>query len=269
MKNFRKQLRFWLCTMEGRCYLVLLGCFYVSFLFCAKVGAQSVITADGLASFGTNAPVSGGGGGTSFALVASTGKDNSGNGAGDVTTAAINTSGASLIVVAVGQFANNTTDPVVTDNQGNTYTALTHYWPTGVDRNGIQIFYVLNPTTGASHTFSVATSANYGAVTVLAFSGGTPAFENQNGNNANWVGTTIQPGSITPAGDNELFVTAATVGASSTISAIDSSFTLQATGKSDGTLIKIAYKIQTSGSPENPQFTSSSDNGAAAMAAFK
>ena len=55
---------------------------------------------------------------------------------------------------------------------GNAWTAITG---TSVSYGGttIQLYYCLNPTVGASHTFRVASSNNYCSIGMMAFSGAT------------------------------------------------------------------------------------------------
>ena len=69
------------------------------------------------------------------------------------TTAPINTVGAGLIVVAVAYETNNFIG--LTDSLANTWTPLT------IQNDGTffcRLYYCLNPTTGAAHTFSGANS---------------------------------------------------------------------------------------------------------------
>jgi hypothetical protein len=111
------------------------------------------------------------------------------------TTAAINTTGASLIVVAVGFDTADTAS--LTDSQSNTWTALT------AQANGgkVQLLYVANPTTSASHTFTSGAQSFGKAIIVAAFSGTTASpFDAQNGAASN------NPGTVTNTGAGQLLV---------------------------------------------------------------
>jgi hypothetical protein len=129
-----------------------------------------------------------------FAKIASTGASNDLDG---VTTSAINTTGADLIVIVVASY-NGTVSP--TDSQTNTWTA----GPLG--SNGlyqIDTYYCVSPTTNASHTFSFSESTTYPGIAVYAASGVDTgdAFEASNWSN---TGAT---GSITPVNDGALIIT--------------------------------------------------------------
>lgn len=180
-----------------------------------------------------------------------------------VTTGAIDTSGANLIVAAINYFA----DPGVTDSEGNTYTALTG----SAHSQGFtaRLYYVLSPTTSATHTFT--TSGDFSPIAVMAFSG-VDSFDQQSGAATN-NSTTFQPGSLTPPADNCLLVAAAggqgDIGAAS----VNESFTIEEQVAFSGGVtygITLAYKIQTSAGAQNPTFTvGSSTNASAVMATFE
>ncbi|HEX4262744.1 MAG TPA: hypothetical protein VH597_00280 [Verrucomicrobiae bacterium] len=225
--------------------------------------SQTILEAPGIAAFEKKVASGGGGGGGGYTLLTHT--STTGTGSGNQTTAGINTTGAKLIVVAFARFRRTSgTASTVTDNQGNTYTVGTMY-TNAFARNFVQIFYCLNPITSASHIFTGADGSDYVALSVACFSGGTPAFDFENGNNSNWSGTHIQPGSVTPSGNNQLFIAAATSGVSVSITGVDSSFTIIETGTSDGTLLKLAYKNQTTGAAENPTWTSAAGTDGSAV----
>jgi hypothetical protein len=210
----------------------------------------------------------GGGGGGTYALVTHA----TGNGAsGSITTANANTTGAKLIVVSVSWFSGTC---AVSDNKGNTYTALTAHG----DNSGIysnRLFYCVNPTVGSGHT--VTATGNFVVVNMEAFSltgGGSPTFDTQSGYNHNSVNTTtFHPGSVTPAGNNELFVTSASWNISGITSTIDSSFTITDQSQQGGNALSggLAYKIQTTSGSENPTWTFSGtvNTGSASIAVFK
>lgn len=202
-------------------------------------------------------------------LIANTGKAGSDTG---VTSDAINTTGANLIVVSVAWFAGG--DSIVfSDSKGNTWTPLTAITG-GATVVGV-LYYCFNPTVGSGHTFSVAQGnielGIYPSLCVTAWSGiASSPFDTENGiGDSSW--TTINTGSIAPS-PGTLVIAGLAFGSNSggTIS-IDSGFTITdtiPTGTPFG--CSMAYKIQSGVSLLNPQWTSSaaSNQGAAVIAAF-
>lgn len=183
-----------------------------------------------------------------FSLVTSSSAGSSNN--NDVTTSAVNTTGSTLIVISIA--VGNVTPTTPSDNQGNTYTQAV---ATGVSVRNTAIFYCKNPTTNSSHTFTYSQSSSFPSIYVMAFSGDVNTVGSTNNNSG--VASTIQPGSVTPSGDNELFVSSVATNGATTYS-INSSFTIQEKIESSGANYKngaISYKIQTTGSSENPTWT--------------
>lgn len=188
------------------------------------------------------------------------------------TTAAINTTGANLIVLAVGSNANAVT---ISDSNSNTYTALTPQSDTASGTTVTSLlYYCSSPVVGAGHTFTIAGTLTSGTLAVAAFSGAASSspFDVQNG--AAGVTTnlgSIQTGSILPSQANELVVSgiAAGVGAATTFS-VDSGLTItdQISTGSD-TPVALAYIIQTAASSINPTWSSSPSRLAAVIASFK
>ena len=100
-----------------------------------------------------------------------------------VTTTAISTTGATLIVVCLTSYEIQT-EPTVSDSQTNTWTALTQSVRTGQFRT--KLHYVLNPSTSGSHTFTASSGvATYPVLGVMAFSGTltSGAFDKEAGGN--------------------------------------------------------------------------------------
>lgn len=184
-------------------------------------------------------------------------------------TPAIDTRGASLLVIAVHYYGVQTFG--VSDNQGNAYQALTTY---GVDGAAgfCQLFYCFNPTTSAAHTFS-CTFQQYQGLSVAAFSGtlaGAGVLDKSNG--ATTTGsTTIQAGSITPSQAGELIVAAYSDGDSQCASpAIDSGLTILETVH-DGSVMNgaLACLLSAGSGAINPAWTVSPDTDiSAAIASF-
>ena len=195
-----------------------------------------------------------------FTLVASTVAAPGINGG---TTVAINTTGASLIVVSVSWFGNPVT---FTDSAANTWTALTTQAGGGPQSN--RLYYKISPTTSATHTFTVTGTGIYCVIGVVAFSGTPVTFLSQNGAPNLGVVTSFQPGAVSPANvSGALFVTGLNCGTGTAIS-VDSGFTASAVSagaNNDGG--GIAYLIGTTGSAVNPTWSWTTANGGAATSA--
>lgn len=187
----------------------------------------------------------------------------------------INTAGATLIVVHVGESAFTLGTIVVSDNQGNTYTGLTA--KTAVNSISVRsrIFYVQNPTTNAAHTFTVTVGGspfvlNWSAE-VQAFSGTltAAAFDVENGASAT-TGATLQTGSVTPNQANSLVVSGFGSDTGTSDATVDSSMTI--TDKlTSGPKSALAYIVQTLASAINPTWSTNAGSGdnAAVIAVFK
>lgn len=174
------------------------------------------------------------------------------------TTGSMNTTGANFIVVGVAYYDNF--PQTVTDNQSNTYTALTAY---GAAANAFsQLFYTCNPVTSASHTFTTTgSSASFQAIYAAAFKNvQCPGpFDVGNGAGPIGSGTTFQPGSITPSLNGELIVTPLSNFETSGTDSINSSFTLlsqQLDVSSTNIGLDFAYLIQSTAAAINPTWTS-------------
>ncbi len=196
-----------------------------------------------------------------------------------VTTPAIDTTGADLIVIAVSGFANGSgfcaPGAGLSDSNSNTYTALTRQ-DSGLHLGSAeyaQLFYKQAPTVGAGMTFTCASSVAP-SIAVVAFAGSiaTP-FDQQNGSTFGTPTTTLNTGSVTPGNTNQLLIAAVTTGSAATYS-VDSGFTISdqiafLSGNNEG--LAMAYLIETSIVAQNPTFTftASSDASASVIATFK
>lgn len=182
-------------------------------------------------------------------------------GGGGVTTSAIDTAGANLIVIATG------ISGAISDSKGNTYTQITAGDP------GCRLWYCANPTVGSGHTFTIDGTSNFSPIAVQAFAGAHASpLDNNTVNSA--VGTTVQPGSITPSVNNCLLVAAmSNPSAALTTTSIDSGFTQTCDRGFVGSNsygIAMGYLSQTTAGAVNPTFTvNASSTNVAAMAAFK
>lgn len=147
--------------------------------------------------------VSGGGGPWSVVAQAKAGSSNTVS----VTTSAVDTSTADLIIINVGWYSGISAVLIVTDSKGNLYTPLTAH--TNASSVVDQLFYCPQPITGSGHTFTATGGdAIYPGINVLAVSGSAVApFGAESAGGTATAASTIQPGSLTPAADNALMVT--------------------------------------------------------------
>lgn len=208
----------------------------IALLLCAPGLAQSLTmtgpgaaasASAGIARIGTNNCIGNVAGGTSSG-----------------TTSAVTTTGAKLIVLVV---AGSPGSMSVSDSKSNTYTQLTPQDELSA-LDGIQ-FYVLNPTVGSGHTFTI--NGVFSSMCELAFSGVT-AFDKEGGAPAVGSVATLQPGSLTPAVANSLFITACSLNTSSTVTAGDLGAGFTQAGFLDFTSgqyygVCVAYAIQVGG----------------------
>ena len=179
-----------------------------------------------------------------IALVANTG---AGSGDGNsVTTSGIDTTGATLIVLAVNAFADPAGSGTLSDSKGNTWTGLTTY--NSFSALFIRLYYCASPTVGSGHTFTWASTGQNPGICVQAYSGAATSspLDQQSGASGD-----NQPGSVTPSENNEVLVTALTIFGS--VSSVDSGFTISDSfvGTAFATDMGIAYKIQTTAGAEN------------------
>ena len=118
----------------------------------------------------------------------------------DVTTAAIDTTGASLLVVSISSNLGATA-PTLSDNKGNSWTTLTAYSFGASVR--VAIAYSSGGTVGSGHTFSLSGGSSFPALSVASYSGTDTSdpYDKVIGDND------LTPGSTTPTNDNALCVT--------------------------------------------------------------
>jgi hypothetical protein len=183
-----------------------------------------------------------------FALVAHVATAST-NGGASVTTVAIDTSGANLIVLHLSYY---TTATAITDNKGNSWTLIQTVTP-GSAQSGNQ-YYCMNPTVGAGHTWSTSGATNYPSIAVSAWSGSaaSSALDQFSGS------TGTPPVTVTPTAANELVI-ASSYSAGSTPST-PSGYTLldsaaQVAAQSIG--YGMAYLIQTSATATSSGWSSS------------
>lgn len=202
-----------------------------------------------------------------FALVAHSAVQGTSGG----TTAAVDTTGANILIAYVGAFVLSSA--VVTDSFSNTWLPLTAN--TGGSSCSGQLFYAKNPTVGTGHTFTLG-SVSFATLTISAFSGADTSspFDVQSTGNTPGSGS-VQPGSITPSNANSLIVCGCTPNDSSSGNpTVSSGFTITdslgyAIGTAEGGAQ--AYQIQTTITAVNPTWSWGGPQliGAACIAAFK
>ena len=216
-------------------------------------------------------PKPAGGGGTASFLVSAHVTGTTQN----ITTTAIDTTGANFIVIVPGAYnPTQGANPVtINDSKTNSWTSLAFY-NTG-SNIGSSIWYAASPTVGTGHTFTLH-GAGYSTLCVAAFSGlSASPFDQQNG-----LGTTgsssgpFRPGSITPANNGSLIITGIAASGNTAPFTIDSGFTVAVTeaGNAGASFpSSIAYLVQTTASAVNPGWTSSigSAQWAVTIASFK
>jgi hypothetical protein len=145
-------------------------------------------------------------GGTVF--ISATAANGTANG---LTTSAIDTSGANLIVVMTAYLPSYVGTPTVNDNKGNgSYTSLTRQ--DSSDNTG-QLYYIFGPTVGTGHTFSLAATGSFASLSVAAFKQATTApFDVQSAVNGGPSNAPVAP-SVTPGFANELVISGYSNGA--------------------------------------------------------
>ena len=169
-----------------------------------------------------------------------------GGGSG-VPSAPVNTTGATLLVVATTSSVSAT---VMSDSAGNSWSYGTTYG-SGVPLT--RIAYVLNPITSSTHTFT-ATATNTTAI-VYAFSGSFIGLSAQNGLAVSGSGT-FQPGSVTPTEAGDLIITGVGSNGITSTSIIDSGFSAPINQLADGGEVNSAsYLISPAGAAVNPTWT--------------
>lgn len=183
-------------------------------------------------------------------------------------TAAINTTGANLIVVGLSYVNVGT----LSDSNGNVWTPRTAYTMAGGFAS-LQLFYCYSPIVGAGHTFTYS-GGDTMTVGAMAFSGAVAApFDVESGFGNNVSTTTFQPGTLTPTQNKELVCGMAAWNAGGTTS-IDSGFTkISETANSPGVSLGNAlfYLVESTAVAVNPTITltPAASFAGAAFAAFK
>lgn len=165
------------------------------------------------------------------------------------TSAAINTTGATLLVVSVGHFGTLT----VSDSKGNTWLGLT-----ARDSSGAigRLFYCLGAMVGAGHTFTISGSGIYAAATIHAF-GGVGSYHSESGTISGGT-SPVASGTVTPPVDGAVIVTALSAGGGNAVATIaPAGFTITTNLGAPGvTLYQAAgYLLQSTAAAINPTWS--------------
>jgi len=192
----------------------------------------------------------------SWSLITSTALGASGG--GDITTSAINTSGADLIVIGVSvATAGGPASATVSDSYGNTWSvakSAPHFNdPTTFTS---KLYYCQSPGVGSGHTFS-SVGAGFGSICVVAWSGSaTSPLDVTSQNAASW-GPDFDIDDVTPTVDNTLCLTHVfdnrLAPPTITESYVVDVYTLTSAGNNNGGAI--ARKIQTTATTTGPVWT--------------
>ncbi len=190
------------------------------------------------------------------------------DGGNSVTTSAIDTTGATLLVVSITGAINDIHLP--SDSKSNTWTGLSIATAPGGVSN--KLFYAENPIVGSGHTFDFSVAGTYPSIEVLAFSGAatTSVFDVDSWNSSN-TSPTISVGPVTPSGNGYIIVSGLYDDSATVAPSIDSGFTVsdsiaQNGGNSYGSAA--AYLIQGTAASVTPTWTKNNGISAATLAVF-
>ena len=185
------------------------------------------------------------------------------------TTSAINTTGSTLLVLAIAYLGGVTM--TVSDSKSNTWVARTEY-ASGAGNGRIRLYYVANPTVGSGHTFTFSGSSGFSSVAVAAFNTVVAAspYDVENGAGSASA-TSQQPGSITPTSSNELIVSGLEYVGSSAATIGSGMAVTDAQNGGANFSVALAWKAQTSAAAINPTWSTNNaaDRVTAAIASFK
>lgn len=195
------------------------------------------------------------------AVVAHTSIPGTGGGPGPFTSSAIDTTGATLLVIVTANAV--TWDPVISDSKGNTWNSALDV--DDVSNNShLMVHYAYNPTVGSGHTVTVDGALNFISAEVAAFSGIKTTANPVDQTNTGRVGSaaTVQPGSITPSVGGALIVCGlGTAGPAGISASINSGFAITdqlplSSGNYYGSAL--AWLAQGSAAAVNPTWTEAS-----------
>lgn len=197
-------------------------------------------------------------------------------GANGGTTAAIDCTGANLIIRSLEWFAGGSITSN-TDSSGNSYGSPIITQGGGAGNNAVSIYAVVNPTVSSSQTFSVAGVGSFPTISIECWndSSGTPAFDTGAVNNGTALSaSTIAAGTFAylPTVPNALVLTS--ISSFTSVSVVytpDSGFTVSDQTSPTASHVggALAYLIQTTATSVNPIWTlSPPDAGGAGTVLF-
>ena len=165
------------------------------------------------------------------AMAVATAKLQSSLAGGSATTAAVDTTGANFLRIAICCFSNPTGLVAVSDSMGNVYTQKGGTM--GVAASYILYFYCASPVVGAGHTFTVtSTGTIFATMLCAAFSGVIAAapVEAAFTNHVAAGGTTMQPGALTPGNNGAMLDFVVSINGAGGTFSCDSGFSLVDSG---------------------------------------
>jgi hypothetical protein len=176
-----------------------------------------------------------------------------------------NTVGANLCVAALGYWGNGVGPGTVTDDEGNTWTALTEYTNSN-EASDVRLFYSQGLVTSSAHTFT--STAATASISVECWSGARASPLDQSTGSGSDAVTTKAPGSLTPSEDGALVISALGVYASpATGYAATGGFTVTGTAwNASWNGGAIGHLVQTTAAAANPTWSWGGANGHAAVA---
>ncbi len=187
----------------------------------------------------------------------------------DFTSAPFDSSGADIGVVTIASWDAYTPGPTISDNKGNTWTALGGPYTVNDPILGeqVQLFLCVQPMhCGPGHTITSTGSNQYGSLTADFFSGAnflTP----QQGNTGAATGqgsSQVYPGPVTPVQNDAAIVTG--MACTGFPQHIDAGYIGPFTGVPDpygpSYTVASAYLIQTTAAVSNPLWVSDGSGGA-------
>lgn len=185
------------------------------------------------------------------------------------TSASRDSRGSDKIVINVAEYSPGS--PITpSDNQGNTYTALTMK---SDGANGeVRLWYCDNPTTSASHTWTLGATTSASACQVICLSGTATgsAYIDTGSDKQAFVGTgtSMNTGSFTPSANGSIVLTGFVSGGAGTANPSCSGFTLSNRASyNSGVNITGAlyYQIQTTATAVNPSWSWTTSSAAASV----
>lgn len=196
-----------------------------------------------------------------WTLIANVG---TGGSASTVTSGAIDTTGADLLVVVVSTY-NNGSFAGVSDSKTNTWTDETEFSENFITT---RISWSIPSSVGTSHTFTCSPTNRYPSICVLAFSGANATQRDQVSTGGD--GNPWKPGALTATNNDSLYVTGAGQDVNGANFSVDAGYTeTDEVPYSSGNHVgcAAAYFIQ-SGSPasKDPAWTSTGSPGGSTAA---